>query len=56
MIVLVFNTKEFDSCIPSVVVYLLHEFDDVFSKDFPSGLPSIKGIEHQIYHTWSCDP
>jgi hypothetical protein len=28
----------------------------VFSKDFPSGLPSIKGTEHQIYHTWSCDP
>jgi hypothetical protein len=28
----------------------------VFSKDFPSGLPSIKGTEHQIYHTWSYDP
>ncbi|XP_075674999.1 uncharacterized protein LOC142644229 [Castanea sativa] len=31
-----------------VVVSLLQEYDDVFPNDVPSGLPPIRGIEHQI--------
>jgi hypothetical protein len=27
---------------------LLHEFEDVFSDEILSGLPPIRGIEHQI--------
>jgi len=34
--------------VPSVVVSLLQEFEDVFSRDFPSILPPLKGIEHHI--------
>ena len=37
-----------DSCAPSVVKVLLQEFKDVFPEEIPSGLPPIKGIEHQI--------
>ena len=33
---------------PSLVVSLLQEFKDVFSEEVPSGLPPIRGIEHQI--------
>ena len=43
-----FNLDELDSCVPSVVKVLLQEFEDVFPDDIPSGLPSIRGIEHQI--------
>jgi hypothetical protein len=43
-----FNTNDLDSAIPSVAVSLMKEFDDVLSKDIPSGLPPLKGIEHQI--------
>jgi hypothetical protein len=43
-----FNTNNLDSAIPSVVVSLLQEFDDVFPKDISSGLPPLRGIEHQI--------
>ncbi|MBN8138587.1 hypothetical protein J0J21_22900, partial [Vibrio vulnificus] len=31
-----------------VFVELLQEFDDVFPEEMPSGLPPIRGIEHQI--------
>jgi hypothetical protein len=41
-----FNSNDLDSAIPSVTVSLLREFDDVFPKDIPSGLPSLKGTEH----------
>jgi len=34
--------------VPSVVVSLLQEFEDVFSRDVPSILPLLKGIEHRI--------
>jgi hypothetical protein len=34
--------------VPSVAVFLLHEFDDVFLKDILCILPPLKGIEHQI--------
>eukprot|EP00258_Populus_trichocarpa_P031547 XP_024447566.1 uncharacterized protein LOC112325356 [Populus trichocarpa] len=43
-----FNSDELDSCVPSVVKVLLQEFEDVFPDDIPSGLPPIRGIEHQI--------
>ena len=42
------NTNEFDLSLPSVVKSLLQEFDDVFPNDIPSGLPPLRGIEHQI--------
>ena len=34
--------------LPSVVVSLLQEYEDVFSNDVPSGLPLIRGIGRQI--------
>jgi hypothetical protein len=34
--------------VPSVAISLLQEFDDVFPDDTPSGLPPLRGIEHQI--------
>jgi hypothetical protein len=43
-----FNTNELDESLPSVVVSLLQEYDDVFPHDVPSGLPPVRGIEHQI--------
>ena len=36
------------SSLPGSVVSILQEFDDVFPDDVPSGLPPIRGIEHQI--------
>jgi hypothetical protein len=42
-----FNTNELDESLPSVVVWL-QEYKDVFPNDVPSGLPPIRGIEHQI--------
>ena len=43
-----FNSNDLDSCVPSIVKVFLQEFKDVFPDDIPSGLPSIRGIEHQI--------
>ena len=53
MILLVFkesylNTDETNQSLPSMAVSLLQEFDDVFPEEVPSGLPPIRGIEHQI--------
>jgi hypothetical protein len=31
-----------------VAISLLQEFDDVFLKDIPNGLPPLRGIKHQI--------
>ena len=41
-----FNTNELDESLPSVVVSLLQEYEDVFPNDVPSGLPHIRGIEN----------
>ena len=43
-----FNTNELDQSLPSVVVSLLQEYEDMFPNDVLSGLPPIRGIEHQI--------
>jgi hypothetical protein len=43
-----FNTNKLDESLPSVVISLLQEYEDVFPNDVPSGLPPIRGIEHQI--------
>ena len=42
------NTNELDESLPSFVVSLLQEYKDVFPKDVPSGLPLVRGIEHQL--------
>ena len=42
------NTKKLGTSLPSLVVSLLWEFDDVFPEHVPHGLPHIWGIEHQI--------
>lgn len=42
------NTNQLDDSLPSSVVSLLQDFEDVFPEDVPKGLPAIKGIEHQI--------
>jgi hypothetical protein len=43
-----FNTNKLDESLPSVDVSLLQEYEDVFPNNVPSGLPPIRGIEHQI--------
>ena len=42
------NTNRLDTSLSSSIVALLHEFEDVFPEEIPKGLPSIRGIEHQI--------
>ena len=42
------TTNELDPSLPSSVVTLLQDFEDVFPEETPSGLPPIRGIEHQI--------
>jgi hypothetical protein len=42
------NTNKLDSVLPSSVVSLLQEFEDVFPDEVVHGLPPIRGIEHQI--------
>jgi len=47
-----FDTNDLDFAIPSVAISFLQEFEDVFSEDTPSGLPSLRGTEHQIDHMY----
>ncbi|XP_022865600.1 uncharacterized protein LOC111385444, partial [Olea europaea var. sylvestris] len=42
------NFREHNTSLPNLAISLLQEFEDVFPEDVPSGLPPIKGIEHQI--------
>ena len=42
------NLSNTNDSLPSIVMSLLQEFDDVFSEEIPNGLPPIRGIEHQI--------
>ncbi|KAK5825578.1 hypothetical protein PVK06_020431 [Gossypium arboreum] len=43
-----FNTDELSEELPSTIMSLLQDFQDVFPEDTPSGLPPLRGIEHQI--------
>ena len=43
-----FNTNQLDTSLPSSIVSLLQEFEDVFPEEIMKGLPHIRGIEHQI--------
>ena len=43
-----FNINELNESLPSVVVSLLQEYEDVCPNNVPSGLPHVRGIEHQI--------
>ena len=43
-----FNTNQLDTSLPSYIISLLQEFEDVFPAEIPKGLPPIRGIEHQI--------
>ena len=45
---ILFNTNQLDTSLPSSIVSLLQEFEDVFPDEIPKGLPPIRGIEHQI--------
>ncbi|KAH9801845.1 hypothetical protein KPL71_001176 [Citrus sinensis] len=42
------HTNELNFSLPSAIVTLLQDFDDVFPNEVPYGLPPIRGIEHQI--------
>ena len=42
------NTNELDLALPSSIVSLLQEYEDVFPDETPHGLPPIRGIEHKI--------
>ena len=42
------SNDETNQSLPSLAVSLLQEFEDVFQVEVPSGLPPIRGIEHQI--------
>ena len=41
-------TNELDVSLPSVITNLLQDYQDVFPEVIPCGLPSLRGIEHQI--------
>ena len=43
-----FNTNQLDTSLSSSIISFLQEFEDVFPKEIPKGLPPIQGIEHQI--------
>lgn len=45
-----FNANNLDYDVPSMAIFLLQEFNDVFLEDIPSSLPLLRGIEHQIDH------
>lgn len=54
MILLVYKktyliTNDLGHCLYSVCVSLLQGFKDIFFEDIFSGLPPVRGIEHQIY-------
>ena len=41
-------TNDLPSTLPSAVFDVLQEYEDVFPKEAPPGLPPKRGIEHQI--------
>ena len=43
-----FNANDLVHIMPSIVISLLQELNDVFPDDIASGLPPLRGIEHPI--------
>ena len=43
-----FNTNELDKFLPSALVSMLQEYEDMFPNNVPNGLPPIREREHQI--------
>jgi hypothetical protein len=43
-----FSFENMPVSFPAAVTNLLQEYEDVFPKDVPPGLPPVRGIEHQI--------
>ena len=43
-----FNTNQLNTSLPSSIVSLLQEFEDIFPKEIPKRVPPIEEIEHQI--------
>ena len=43
-----FSTNDLPPSLPSVVLDLLQDFEDIFPDEVPAALPPIHGIEHQI--------
>ena len=41
-------SNQIDKSLPSAIVNLLQENEDLFPEEVPNGLPPIRGIEHQI--------
>ncbi|PKU77308.1 hypothetical protein MA16_Dca016875 [Dendrobium catenatum] len=41
-------TNELAGSLPSSIISLLQEYEDMFPENTPYGLPPIRGIEHQI--------
>ena len=37
-----------DPLLPVSISFILYDYNDVLTEDIPSGLPPIRGIEHQI--------
>jgi hypothetical protein len=42
------NLDETNQSLPSLAISLLPKFEDIFLEEMLSGLPPIRGIEHQI--------
>ncbi|XP_052886928.1 uncharacterized protein LOC128295407, partial [Gossypium arboreum] len=42
------STNDLPDTLPPPILSLLQDFQDVFSEETPSGLPPLRGIEHQI--------
>jgi hypothetical protein len=45
---ILFSTNDLLSSLPSTVLDLLQDFEDVFPNEMPAGVPLICGIKHQI--------
>jgi hypothetical protein len=43
-----FSLEDITTPMPRAITNLLQEFKDVFPAEIPSGLPPLRGIEHQI--------
>jgi hypothetical protein len=43
-----FSLDDITTPLPRAITNLLQEFKDVFPAEIPSGLPPLRGIEHQI--------